>query len=154
MLTVLEKNILWVNPDCGLKTRKYTKVKPQSSQTWLPDKLIRNELANLEVIEAHYLFGVDCIWMRNHRTYKFQPLAKFANGWGIVGVEHVDSKLRVSPRSPCFKGLPLHSLFNMCFRLLIAMAMASPFILSCIFGPMLNNVNKENSSMIGLLDGS
>ncbi|KAG4927515.1 hypothetical protein JHK85_054001 [Glycine max] len=36
MLTVLEKNILWVNPDCGLKTRKYTKVKPQSSQTWLP----------------------------------------------------------------------------------------------------------------------
>ncbi|RZB47392.1 hypothetical protein D0Y65_051147 [Glycine soja] len=133
MLTVLEKNILWVNPDCGLKTRKYTK--------------------SLEVIEAHYLFGVDCIWMRNHRTYKFQPLAKFANGWGIVGVEHVDSKLRVSPGSPCFKGLPLHSLFNMCFRLLIAMAMASPCILSCIFGPMMNNVNKENSSMIGLLDG-
>ena len=28
MLAVLESNILWVNPDYGLKTRKYAEVKP------------------------------------------------------------------------------------------------------------------------------
>ncbi|KAG4912702.1 hypothetical protein JHK86_053135 [Glycine max] len=44
-------------------------------------------LTSLEVIEAHYLFGVDCIWMRNHRTYKFQPLAKFANGGELIRKE-------------------------------------------------------------------
>ncbi|RYR04380.1 hypothetical protein Ahy_B06g084100 isoform D [Arachis hypogaea] len=45
MLAVLEKNILWVNPDCGLKTRKYTEVKPALTNMVAAAKLIRNELA-------------------------------------------------------------------------------------------------------------
>jgi 5-methyltetrahydropteroyltriglutamate--homocysteine methyltransferase len=28
MLDVLDADILWVNPDCGLKTRKYEEVMP------------------------------------------------------------------------------------------------------------------------------
>lgn len=28
IVKVLEKNIIWVNPDCGLKTRKYSEVQP------------------------------------------------------------------------------------------------------------------------------
>lgn len=46
MLAVLETNILWVNPDCGLKTRKYTEVKPALSNMVAAAKLIRTELAN------------------------------------------------------------------------------------------------------------
>merc|ERR1711915_582675 len=34
MLAVLETNILWVNPDCGLKTRKYAEVIPALTR-WL-----------------------------------------------------------------------------------------------------------------------
>ncbi|KAE9599650.1 putative 5-methyltetrahydropteroyltriglutamate--homocysteine S-methyltransferase [Lupinus albus] len=45
MLAVLEKNILWVNPDCGLKTRKYSEVRPALTNVVAAAKLIRNELA-------------------------------------------------------------------------------------------------------------
>ena len=45
MLAVLEKNILWVKTDCGLKTRKYTKVKSALTNMVVAAKLIRNELA-------------------------------------------------------------------------------------------------------------
>ncbi|CAL0332946.1 unnamed protein product [Lupinus luteus] len=45
MLAVLEKNILWVNPDCGLKTRKYTEVKPALTNVVAAAKLIRKELS-------------------------------------------------------------------------------------------------------------
>ena len=46
MLAVLESNILWVNPDCGLKTRKYTEVKPALTNMVAAAKLIRNQLAS------------------------------------------------------------------------------------------------------------
>ncbi|XP_065853327.1 5-methyltetrahydropteroyltriglutamate--homocysteine methyltransferase 1 [Euphorbia lathyris] len=46
MLAVLEKNILWVNPDCGLKTRKYTEVKPALSNMVAAAKQLRTELAS------------------------------------------------------------------------------------------------------------
>ncbi|KAJ4892822.1 5-methyltetrahydropteroyltriglutamate--homocysteine methyltransferase 2 [Raphanus sativus] len=45
MLAVLEQNILWVNPDCGLKTRKYTEVKPALKNMVDAAKLIRSQLA-------------------------------------------------------------------------------------------------------------
>ncbi|KAF1877678.1 hypothetical protein Lal_00040396 [Lupinus albus] len=44
MLAVLETNILWVNPDCGLKTRKYTEVKPALENMIAATKVIRNQL--------------------------------------------------------------------------------------------------------------
>ncbi|OIW12269.1 hypothetical protein TanjilG_06058 [Lupinus angustifolius] len=44
MLAVLETNILWVNPDCGLKTRKYTEVKPALENMVAATKVIRNHL--------------------------------------------------------------------------------------------------------------
>lgn len=46
MLAVLESNILWVNPDCGLKTRKYTEVKPALTNMVDAAKLIRKQLAS------------------------------------------------------------------------------------------------------------
>ncbi|XP_062082403.1 5-methyltetrahydropteroyltriglutamate--homocysteine methyltransferase 1 [Humulus lupulus] len=46
MLAVLETNILWVNPDCGLKTRKYTEVKPALSNMVAAAKLLRSQLAS------------------------------------------------------------------------------------------------------------
>ncbi|XP_034688454.1 5-methyltetrahydropteroyltriglutamate--homocysteine methyltransferase 2 [Vitis riparia] len=46
MLAVLETNILWVNPDCGLKTRKYTEVKPALSNMVAAAKLLRTQLAH------------------------------------------------------------------------------------------------------------
>ncbi|XP_039130759.1 5-methyltetrahydropteroyltriglutamate--homocysteine methyltransferase 2-like [Dioscorea cayenensis subsp. rotundata] len=46
MLAVLESNILWVNPDCGLKTRKYTEVKPALANMVAAAKLLRKELAS------------------------------------------------------------------------------------------------------------
>ncbi|KOM53378.1 hypothetical protein LR48_Vigan09g203700 [Vigna angularis] len=46
MLAVLESNILWVNPDCGLKTRKYTEVKPALTNMVAAAKLIRDRLAS------------------------------------------------------------------------------------------------------------
>ncbi|GMJ11278.1 COBALAMIN-INDEPENDENT METHIONINE SYNTHASE, methionine synthesis 1 [Hibiscus trionum] len=46
MLAVLETNILWVNPDCGLKTRKYVEVKPALSNMVAAAKLLRTQLAS------------------------------------------------------------------------------------------------------------
>ncbi|KAB1226867.1 5-methyltetrahydropteroyltriglutamate--homocysteine methyltransferase [Morella rubra] len=46
MLAVLETNILWVNPDCGLKTRKYSEVKPAVSNMVAAAKLLRSQLAS------------------------------------------------------------------------------------------------------------
>ncbi|KAJ0966368.1 hypothetical protein J5N97_027506 [Dioscorea zingiberensis] len=46
MLAVLETNILWVNPDCGLKTRKYAEVKPALTNMVAAAKLLRKELAS------------------------------------------------------------------------------------------------------------
>ncbi|CAI9289677.1 hypothetical protein Lser_V15G28588 [Lactuca serriola] len=45
MLAVLETNILWVNPDCGLKTRKYGEVKPALEAMVTAAKKLRAELA-------------------------------------------------------------------------------------------------------------
>ncbi|KAG9451870.1 hypothetical protein H6P81_004774 [Aristolochia fimbriata] len=45
MLPVLERNVLWVNPDCGLKTRKYTEVQPALANMVAAAKLLRKELA-------------------------------------------------------------------------------------------------------------
>ncbi|EXB96085.1 5-methyltetrahydropteroyltriglutamate--homocysteine methyltransferase [Morus notabilis] len=41
MLAVLETNILWVNPNCGLKTRKYSEVKPALKNMVDAAKLLR-----------------------------------------------------------------------------------------------------------------
>lgn len=46
MLQVLETNILWVNPDCGLKTRKYAEVNPALQNMVAAAKLIRTQLAS------------------------------------------------------------------------------------------------------------
>ncbi|KAJ0469978.1 putative 5-methyltetrahydropteroyltriglutamate--homocysteine S-methyltransferase [Helianthus annuus] len=46
MLAVLETNILWVNPDCGLKTRKYAEVKPALLNMVAAAKKLRAELAS------------------------------------------------------------------------------------------------------------
>ncbi|XP_030452429.1 5-methyltetrahydropteroyltriglutamate--homocysteine methyltransferase [Syzygium oleosum] len=46
MLAVLESNILWVNPDCGLKTRKYPEVNPALSNMVAAAKLLRAQLAS------------------------------------------------------------------------------------------------------------
>ncbi|GER44804.1 5-methyltetrahydropteroyltriglutamate--homocysteine methyltransferase [Striga asiatica] len=46
MLAVLETNILWVNPDCGLKTRKYAEVKPALENMVSAAKLLRTQLAS------------------------------------------------------------------------------------------------------------
>ncbi|KAJ4811308.1 hypothetical protein LUZ62_023874 [Rhynchospora pubera] len=46
MLAVLEVNVLWVNPDCGLKTRKYTEVKPALTNMVAAAKLLRCQLAS------------------------------------------------------------------------------------------------------------
>jgi len=43
---VLETNILWVNPDCGLKTRKYDEVVPALTNMVASAKLLRSELAS------------------------------------------------------------------------------------------------------------
>jgi len=46
MLAVLDTNILWVNPDCGLKTRKYAEVMPALTAMVNAAKLIRTQLAS------------------------------------------------------------------------------------------------------------
>ncbi|KAJ0968176.1 hypothetical protein J5N97_025093 [Dioscorea zingiberensis] len=46
MLAVVETNILWVNPDCGLKTRKYPEVKPALTNMVSAAKILRKELAS------------------------------------------------------------------------------------------------------------
>ncbi|KAG8371080.1 hypothetical protein BUALT_Bualt13G0049700 [Buddleja alternifolia] len=45
MLAVIESNVVWVNPDCGLKTRKYSEVKPALSNMVAAAKLARVKLA-------------------------------------------------------------------------------------------------------------
>ncbi|XP_043724442.1 5-methyltetrahydropteroyltriglutamate--homocysteine methyltransferase 2-like [Telopea speciosissima] len=47
MLAVLKMNVLWVNPDCGLKTRKYTEVKPALTNMVAAVKLLRTQLASV-----------------------------------------------------------------------------------------------------------
>ncbi|WZZ90559.1 5-methyltetrahydropteroyltriglutamate--homocysteine methyltransferase 3, chloroplastic isoform X1 [Brassica napus] len=44
MLAVLDSKVLWVNPDCGLKTRKYSEVKSALSNMVAATKLIRSQL--------------------------------------------------------------------------------------------------------------
>lgn len=46
MLAVLEADILWVNPDCGLKTRKYAEVKPALANMVSAAKLLRKQVAS------------------------------------------------------------------------------------------------------------
>ncbi|KAL3533241.1 hypothetical protein ACH5RR_006762 [Cinchona calisaya] len=46
MVTVLDTTILWVNPDCGLKTRKYTEVKPALLNMVAAAKQFRTQLAS------------------------------------------------------------------------------------------------------------
>ena len=46
MLDVLESKVLWVNPDCGLKTRKYSEVMPALTSMVDAAKKLRAELAN------------------------------------------------------------------------------------------------------------
>jgi len=46
MLAVLDTNILWVNPDCGLKTRKYAEVMPALTAMVNAAKQIRTQLAS------------------------------------------------------------------------------------------------------------
>ncbi|KAI3988513.1 hypothetical protein MKX01_026327 [Papaver californicum] len=46
MLAVLESNILWINPDCGLKTRKYAEVMPALTNMVKAAKILREELAS------------------------------------------------------------------------------------------------------------
>ncbi|GMI97324.1 COBALAMIN-INDEPENDENT METHIONINE SYNTHASE, methionine synthesis 1 [Hibiscus trionum] len=46
MLAVLERKFVWVNPDCGLKTRKYSEVQPALTNMVAAAKLIRTELAS------------------------------------------------------------------------------------------------------------
>ena len=46
ILAVLETDILWVNLDCGMKTRRYTEVNPALSNMVAAAKLLRTQLAN------------------------------------------------------------------------------------------------------------
>ncbi|KAJ7529735.1 hypothetical protein O6H91_15G063700 [Diphasiastrum complanatum] len=46
MLAVLESKVLWVNPDCGLKTRKYQEVVPALTNMVKAAKILRAELAS------------------------------------------------------------------------------------------------------------
>jgi 5-methyltetrahydropteroyltriglutamate--homocysteine methyltransferase len=45
MLAVLESKVLWINPDCGLKTRKYAEVVPALTNLVNAAKQLRAELA-------------------------------------------------------------------------------------------------------------
>ncbi|EPS74353.1 methionine synthase [Genlisea aurea] len=49
MLGVLGSNILWVNPDCGLKTRKYEEVKPALENMVAAAKLLRARLRTEDI---------------------------------------------------------------------------------------------------------
>ncbi|CAM6036917.1 unnamed protein product [Sphagnum compactum] len=46
MLAVLESNVLWINPDCGLKTRKYAEVVPALTNMVKAAKQLRTELSS------------------------------------------------------------------------------------------------------------
>ncbi|XP_051134334.1 5-methyltetrahydropteroyltriglutamate--homocysteine methyltransferase-like isoform X1 [Andrographis paniculata] len=62
MLAVLDCTILWVNPDCGLKTRKYSEVKPALSNMVAAVKIIRKQLiANKsELFSSLWKARTDC----------------------------------------------------------------------------------------------
>ena len=45
LLEVLPKEQLWINPDCGLKTRKWEEVKPSLENMLKAVKIVREELA-------------------------------------------------------------------------------------------------------------
>jgi len=68
MLAVLETNILWVNPDCGLKTRKYSEVKPALKNMVDAAKLLRTQLASAkwtdqEMLEHNQPLSIGCsLW--------------------------------------------------------------------------------------------
>ena len=44
LLEVLPKEQLWINPDCGLKTRKYEEVKPSLRNMVKAVKIVREKL--------------------------------------------------------------------------------------------------------------
>ncbi|KAK1282872.1 5-methyltetrahydropteroyltriglutamate--homocysteine methyltransferase [Acorus calamus] len=46
MLGALDMNVLWVNPDCGLKTRKYAEVQPALTNMVAAAKLLRAQLSS------------------------------------------------------------------------------------------------------------
>ena len=46
MVSVLGSHILWVNPDCGLKIRKYSEVKPALSNMVAATKTVRAQPPN------------------------------------------------------------------------------------------------------------
>lgn len=62
MLAVLESHILWVNPDCGLKTRKYSEVKPALSNMVAAAKLLRAELGSAKWVCKYQNDTISCIW--------------------------------------------------------------------------------------------
>jgi 5-methyltetrahydropteroyltriglutamate--homocysteine methyltransferase len=45
MLAVLESKVLWINPDCRLKTRKYAEVVPALTTMVNAAKQLQTELA-------------------------------------------------------------------------------------------------------------
>ena len=55
MLTVVGTMILWVNPDCGLQTRKYTEMKPALSNMVAATKLVRTQLTVPRRLEESFL---------------------------------------------------------------------------------------------------
>jgi 5-methyltetrahydropteroyltriglutamate--homocysteine methyltransferase len=44
LLEVLPKEQLWINPDCGLKTRKWEEVKPSLENMVKAVEIVREEL--------------------------------------------------------------------------------------------------------------
>ncbi|GKA68916.1 5-methyltetrahydropteroyltriglutamate--homocysteine methyltransferase-like protein [Tanacetum coccineum] len=60
MLAVLETNILWVNPDCGLKTRKYHEFKSALEDMLTSAKKL-HALATTTTA-TNYVVGDDCGW--------------------------------------------------------------------------------------------
>ena len=45
ILAVLDRDVVWVNPDCGLKTRKYEQVRPALENMVAAAKKLRKEVA-------------------------------------------------------------------------------------------------------------
>ncbi len=46
MLAVLKSKVLWINPDCGLKTRKYEEVVPALTNMVKAAKQLQTELSS------------------------------------------------------------------------------------------------------------
>lgn len=66
MLAVLETNILWVNPDCGLKTRKYTEVKPALQNMVAAAKLLRTQLASAKWVIYKWFW----VWISKFSVFR------------------------------------------------------------------------------------